>query len=104
LQKFCSLALGGSQAILEDFHLDVLLIFDVLLQDRNWRTTNGRDKIGMSPQSRKFAFQMWELLTKQSKAKTFDLLHEFMYSKLRVYFTKDMKMLGRYFQFQNFAI
>ncbi len=38
--------------------LDIPLVFDVLLQDREGCTTYNRDEIRMSPQSRKSLFQM----------------------------------------------
>jgi hypothetical protein len=89
LNQLRSLAPGWLQAILESFHqrssavhLDILLIFEVLLQDGYWRTSNRRNKVRMRPQGRQSTSQLRKLLTKQTRAKTFHSLHEFMHSEL----------------------
>src|SRR5665647_2420075 len=56
LHQFCALALGWMKAILVGYHLDRLLVFDVLLQDRYGSTTNRSYEIRMCPQGRQFAF------------------------------------------------
>ncbi len=110
LNQFRSLALGWLQTILEGFHqrsdpvdLDILLVFDVLLQDRNWRTTHSRNEIRMCPQGRQSTFQARKFSAKQTRTQALDPLHKFMNAKLRVNLTKDMNMVWHYFQFQNFA-
>ncbi len=47
----------------------------------------------MRPQDWQSTFQLWKLLVKQTRASTFDPLHEFMHSELWINFTKDMNML-----------
>ena len=96
LNKFRSLTLGWSEAILEGFHkrssavhLGSLLVFNVLLQDSNRSTANGRDKIRMCPQGWQSTFQVGKLSTKQMRANAFDPLHKLMHSELWVNFAKE---------------
>jgi hypothetical protein len=83
LRQLASLTLGGLQAKLVCFHseeypvdLHIFLIFNVLLDDRQWRTTHTGYKITMGPQSRDSAFQSRELLAKQRRTTAFDSLHK----------------------------
>lgn len=39
-------------------------------------------------------------MAKQTRTTAFDSFHEFVYTKLRVNFTKDVNMVGHHFQFQ----
>jgi hypothetical protein len=108
LNQLGSLAFGGLKAILESSQMrsnavlsNILLVFNLLLQDSNWRTTNSRNEIRMHPQARRSLFQMWKLLAKQTRTTTLHPLHKFMHSELRVYFAKDMNMVGHHFQFHH---
>jgi hypothetical protein len=91
------------KAILESYHLDHLLVFNVLLQDRHWSTTHRRYKIRMSPQGRQFAFQVRKLLTEQTRTMSFDLLHKSPNPKLRIDFAQQMHMIWQHFKFENLA-
>jgi len=101
--KFGSLAPGWLKAKFEGFHLDVFLIFDILFQDSDWSAANRGDKIRMCPQDRYSAFQKRKLLAKQKRTAALDSLHKFMSSQLRINFTKDMYVIGYYFNFKYFT-
>ena len=84
-------------------HSDCLLTLDVLLNHRQRRAANSRDKIAVRPQRWQTAFQMRELLTKQARAATLDALNKFVDAELWVYFAQQMYMIRHHFQFQHFA-
>jgi hypothetical protein len=91
--------------LLVDFHhfapLNILLVFDVLFDDRQARTTHRGYEIRICPESWEPAFQSGELLAKQERTTTFDPLHEFMNPKLRNNFTKEMDVIGHDFKFND---
>jgi hypothetical protein len=83
--------------------LNILLIFNILFDDRQWRAANGGYEIRVRPQSRESAFQSGKLLAKQKRTQTLDPLHKFMNTQLRINFAKNMNVIGHDLKFDYFA-
>ena len=85
-------------------HSDRLLPLDILLNHRQRRTADRRNKVAVCPQGRQAAFQVRELLPEQARATPLHALHKLVDAKLRVYFAQQVYVVRHDFQFQHLAL
>ncbi len=91
----CSLRLHGLLAF---------LVLDVLLDDRERRTSHRTHEIAVCPQRRQFALQDRKLLTQKARGTAFDEPDEPMNAELRITLDQQMHMIGHHFQTQDFGL
>lgn len=81
--------------------LDQLLILDVPLDDRQRRTTDSRDEIGVRPEGGKPASESRELLSQKSRRSPFSQLDESVDTELWIDFHQDVDMVGHNLYFKK---
>src|SRR5215475_5826530 len=72
----------------------VLLVLDVLLDDRQRRPADSRDEIAVGPQRRQAALQPREFLSQEPRRSSFDQLDEPVNAELRVAFDQQVNVVG----------
>jgi hypothetical protein len=82
----------------------VLLILDVLLNDRQRCAANRRDEITVGPQSWQAAFNEREVLTQLSRTQSLDFFDQPVYAVLWVYIDQQVDMIGHHFQLDQISV
>lgn len=85
------------------FHSDVFLVFDVLLDNGQWCATYGGDKVAVSPKRRKPGSAPGKFLSQVAGRTTFDTFDNDVDSQLRIDIEQQVYMVGHHFHLKDFA-
>ncbi len=84
-----------------DFPLDIFLVFDVLFDDVERRSTHCGDEIGARPQGGEPGAKRRELAAQEMSAAAFDQLDEQIDPVLRMHLAQQMNVVGHDFQLDD---
>src|SRR5919206_209746 len=93
----CRLQLDGNR----QFHLNLLLALNVLLHDRQQRTTDRRHEIAIGPECRQPPAQRRELVTQQLGTVSLDLLHQTVNAELWVNLNQQLHLVRQHCHLQD---
>jgi hypothetical protein len=82
-------------------HLDVLLLFNIVLNQFQWRAAHSCDKLAVDSESGQASTQGRELLPEQSRRTTFHQADKPVDSKQRVKIAQDMDVILHHFDLAN---
>jgi hypothetical protein len=104
--EFHHLRRGGDQFATDGangFHLNVLLVFDVLLDNGQWCAPNCGDEVGVGPERRQSTAKDREFQSEEPGRTALDQLDQSMDSELWIDFDQKMDVIGHHLHLDQLA-